>query len=105
VLSLARVADVLVTGDTSIKHLAALTPIRIVEIALGSSDIERTGAYKDGSLIISSRESCVPCRHSAPCHRDHHACAAKLDPQAVGLAIAKFTEKDWSSLQLLAQEY
>jgi len=44
VLSLARVADVLVTGDTSIKHLAALTPIRIVEIALGSSDIERTGA-------------------------------------------------------------
>lgn len=105
VLSLMRVSDVLVTGDTSIKHLAALTSIRIVEIALGSSDIERTGAYKDGALIISSRESCVPCRHSAPCHRDHHACAQRLDSQAVGLAIAKYVEKDWASIHLLAHEY
>lgn len=105
VFSLLQVADVIVTGDTSIKHLANLTPTRIVEIAVGSADISRTGAYKNGSLLISSRESCAPCPHSSPCHRDHHACAAKIDAQAVGLAISKFIQKDWMSLKVLAREY
>jgi hypothetical protein len=105
VYSLMHLTDLIVTGDTSIKHLAALTPIRVVEIALGSADRERTGAYKDGALILSSRERCAPCPHSQPCHRDSHACAEHLDPVLVGMAIGKYLQRDWAALKTLAQEY
>jgi ADP-heptose:LPS heptosyltransferase len=41
-------SHLLITTDTSIKHLAAAAPIRVLELSLGSSDFERTGVYTHG---------------------------------------------------------
>lgn len=47
-------AALLVTGDTSIKHLAAQIGTPIVEIALGGSDPLKTGAFSANSLVLHS---------------------------------------------------
>lgn len=45
-------AALLVTGDTSIKHLAAQQGTPIVELALGPSDPTKTGAFSTNSLVL-----------------------------------------------------
>lgn len=42
-LGILRVSELLLTGDTSIKHLACGTDCKIIEIAIGSSDYRKTG--------------------------------------------------------------
>lgn len=44
-------AALLVTGDTSIKHLAAQVGTPLIEIALGNSDPMKTGAYANDVLV------------------------------------------------------
>ncbi len=97
--------DVLVSGDTSIKHLAAFTSIRTIEIALGSSDFRKTGALKPDSLILGSAEACAPCHHEAACHRERHFCSENLAADLVGLSLGRFLHKDWSGLRVIAEEY
>ncbi|MES2856058.1 MAG: glycosyltransferase family 9 protein, partial [Bdellovibrionota bacterium] len=53
-------SSLLLTGDTSIKHLASGIGTPIVEIVLGGSDASRTGAYRHGSIVVRSREACAP---------------------------------------------
>lgn len=103
--SVLKVARLLITGDTSIKHLAcqALTPV--VEVSLGSSDGFRTGAYADGSIIIQSRETCAPCIHSRPCHRDRHACAERIPAEAVALVASEVYEGRTFQLKTIAEEF
>src|SRR5690606_15633205 len=96
--------DLLLTGDTSIKHLAANTDIRIVEIALGSSIPSQTGVYKPDSLIIVPQTECRPCSHSANCHKPSHCCAEDLAPVLVASAIHNFIECNWSELHKLGDE-
>nr|HMN67766.1 glycosyltransferase family 9 protein [Bdellovibrionales bacterium] len=50
-------ADLLITGDTSIKHLANAPAIRVLELCLGPSDPRRTGIYKENSLILQGQIS------------------------------------------------
>lgn len=83
VVSLLESAEILVTGDTSIKHFASASPTRVIEIAAGSADAYRTGSWKSGDFIISSQEACAPCGHSELCHRTTHACANAVSPAAV----------------------
>ncbi|KYG67222.1 lipopolysaccharide heptosyltransferase-I [Bdellovibrio bacteriovorus] len=45
-------AALLVTGDTSIKHLAAQAGTPIVELAIGPSDPIKTGAFSANSLVL-----------------------------------------------------
>lgn len=104
-LALLNVSDLLITGDTSIKHLASGTPISIFEIAIGSSDYKKTGVYKPGSLILKSNEPCSPCQHSAACHRESHLCASQIPSELIALAASKFLHHDWLALQVLAEEY
>lgn len=103
--SLLKMARLLVTGDTSIKHLACQAGTPVVEISLGSSDALRTGAYADGSLIIQTKESCAPCVHSRPCHRDRHACAEKIPAEAVALIAGEIYEGRNFQLKAIADEY
>ncbi|HRO66570.1 MAG TPA: glycosyltransferase family 9 protein, partial [Pseudobdellovibrionaceae bacterium] len=44
-------AALLVTGDTSVKHLAVQAGVPLLEIALGSADPEKTGAYAHGAWV------------------------------------------------------
>ena len=103
--SLLRSASLLITGDTSIKHLANATGVPILELSLGSSDYRRTGAYRAGSLILQPAVACSPCPHSAPCSRATHECAAGIAPDAVSAAAHHHLSGDWLSLRELAREY
>jgi ADP-heptose:LPS heptosyltransferase len=78
VVSLLEVCDLVITGDTSIKHMASASPATVFEIAAGSADPFRTGPWKHGDFVIASREACRPCGHSEKCHRTTHACTDTL---------------------------
>lgn len=82
-LSLLEEVDLLVTGDTSIKHIASASSVPVIELILGSADAHRTGSWKNGDWMIRSKESCAPCGHSEKCHRGSHACAEGLRPTVV----------------------
>lgn len=103
-------AEVCISLDTGIKHLAAAagTP-RIVELVLGSSDFKRTAAYSSRSLILRSLESCQPCAHSKICHRtansDERPCAIRMNPTMVASLSAQFCRGDVMSLRQAAREY
>ncbi|MEQ1875773.1 MAG: glycosyltransferase family 9 protein [Bdellovibrionia bacterium] len=104
-LSIVKRARLLLTGDTSIKHLAAATDTQIVELSLGSRDYRKTGAYKPGSVILQPHEECAPCPHSSPCSRSSHACAETLSSELVSLVIDKLTAGRPNELRLLAREF
>lgn len=103
--SLLQRAELLVTGDTSIKHLACASRVPIIELSLGSSDFRRTGVYKAASLIIKPRVPCMPCKHSSSCHRPSHECAEKLSPELVGLMMVHTLKGQKENFALLAREW
>lgn len=73
----------LVTLDTSIKHLATYSGIGILEIAVGSSNPLETGAYQEGVQILRSTSSCSPCKHSKACPYDTYHCHESITPMRV----------------------
>lgn len=81
-------ASLLITGDTFVKHLAAKNGVQILELALGSSDPFRTGAYIKQAVIIQPKPECSPCSHAQNCKMSQHLCASMLDVDSV----AKVTE-------------
>lgn len=104
-LSLLRRADLLLTGDTSIKHLASVTNIPVVELCLGSSDFRKTGIYRKGNVIVQSKVPCAPCSHLSACEQAQHLCAERLSPAAVALVATSCLTRDWNSLKVVAEEF
>lgn len=80
---LLREASLLITGDTSIKHLAASVGTPILELALGSANPERTGAFQDGAVLLQGAVPCAPCPHSSPCRKLSHLCGEALSVETV----------------------
>lgn len=80
-------AALLVTGDTSIKHLAAQIGTPLVELVLGSSDPVKTGAYADNARAVISQVACAPCSHSGACSQSSHLCAEDLTVEKVFAAV------------------
>jgi ADP-heptose:LPS heptosyltransferase len=89
VVSLFEACDLVITGDTSIKHIASASSATVFELAVGSADPFRTGPWKHGDFVVASRESCRPCGHSEKCHRETHACSETVASHEVaGLVLA-----------------
>lgn len=84
-------AALLVTGDTSIKHLAAQLGTPIVELVLGSSDEVKTAAFTPFSHTVTSSVPCAPCNHSKACHQLSHLCSEDISVGRVFAAV-------WDSL-------
>lgn len=106
-LSLMDQSELIVTGDTSIKHLACGSQVPVIELSLGSSDPRKTGIYKPGSLILQSRVSCSPCAHASPCSQKVHECALSIEPEAIAVAMSMKLNKNinpTSALQLFSHE-
>lgn len=80
-------AALLVTGDTSIKHLAAQYGTPVVELALGSSDWTKTAAFSEGARILSGNTACAPCGHSMKCSQKSHLCAEAISVDQVFAAV------------------
>ncbi len=55
-LALLNRSQLLITGDTSIKHLANASSVKVLELSIGWSDWRRTGVYKPDSLILRAAE-------------------------------------------------
>lgn len=103
--SLVKRARLVVSLDTSIKHLAANAGTPILEICLGSSDPYRTGAYADGTVIVKSRELCAPCVHAKPCHREKKFCALGIPSEAVAMIAGEMFEGRGFQIRSIADEY
>ena len=101
-LSLLDRARVLITGDTSIKHLACFTGVRILELSLGPSDVRRTGAFKPGSFILQSPAACAPCGHAAGCSQLRLVCADEIDAKTVAQVADHLTRGEESMIEALA---
>jgi ADP-heptose:LPS heptosyltransferase len=104
-LSLLKRARVLLTGDTSIKHLASAARTPVIELSIGSSDYRRTGSYLQGSLILQSREVCAPCVHSSPCHREAQFCATRISAECVALVLSEVFSGTQHQLKTIAEEF
>lgn len=81
-------SELLITGDTSIQHLAASAGCPILSLFLGGADVTKTAPYCDGAYLLKSLETCQPCWHSDPCSREQHFCSINLQSDDV-LNIAK----------------
>ncbi|WP_413586345.1 glycosyltransferase family 9 protein [Bdellovibrio sp. HCB274] len=77
----------LVTGDTSIKHLSAQMGIPTVELVLGSSDWTKTAAFSEQSQVIASKAACSPCAHSQACSQKSQICAEDISVDQVFAAV------------------
>lgn len=97
-------AALLITGDTSIKHLAAHHDLPILELALGSSQPLQVGAYSNNSVILQSRVSCGPCPHSEKCSQASHRCGEKLPVSAVYEAARMLLNLDRPAWESFAQK-
>lgn len=104
-LSLLQEGRLLISADTAIKHIAAATQIPIVELCLGSSDPYRTGAYRDNVFIVKSKESCSPCVHSRPCHREQHFCAINTTTEALVSIASSVYSKNTHLIKVVAEEF
>jgi ADP-heptose:LPS heptosyltransferase len=77
--------SLLITVDTSIKHLACYVSSRILEVSLGSSNPFKTGPYQENSIVLHSSRQCAPCSHSEACPYEHRLCTEDIDPHLVAL--------------------
>ena len=94
-----------VSVDTSIKHLAGAIGMRVIELALGSSDPRKTGVYSEGSIVIKSRVDCAPCSHIKTCSKASYLCEESIDPEMLSMVTHEYLRGSWPSLRVLAEEY
>ncbi len=117
---LLKKAQLLVTLDTAIKHLATWTQTPIIEVALGSSNPKETGAYQEGAWILKPSVPCNPCSHSQKCTQAHFICQNAITVQHLQNAmlskltgdhthrpeciqVVEQTKEGWWSLQPISQ--
>lgn len=104
-LTLLKRAQLLITGDTGIKHLASLTRCPVLELSLGPSDLRKTGVYSSGNWIIQSNESCAPCPQGQACPHLNHPCEKKISPQLVALVADRILKKEFQDMGFIASEF
>lgn len=80
---LLKQARLLITGDTSIQHLAAQQGCSILSLFLGSADPRKTAPWQEGAWVIQGQAACAPCSHSSPCFQSEHLCANSVSVQSV----------------------
>ncbi len=103
-LSLIRKSQLLITGDTAIKHLASATDTPVLELALGSSKIFETGAFHSQAIVIEANVACAPCIHSVPCHYPIHVCSSYLVPQIIARIAYAILKNDNSLISEAARD-
>lgn len=104
-LSLIKGAAALVTGDTSIMHLAALAGTSIVEVSIGSSNFDFTGPYCENAILVQAKISCAPCGHSTPCKEKSHLCAEKVSAAGVASTVLAKLDGSLFDLRAVASEF
>ena len=76
-------ASMLVTGDTSLQHMAVAKACPVVSLFLGSADPFKTAPRQQGAWILQGAAKCAPCSHASPCSQASHLCAEALSVEMV----------------------
>lgn len=84
---LVQKADIFITLDTSIKHLANDSSGIVVELSLGSSDYKKQSIYRSGSIILAPVDQCYPCAPKVVCPKIQRTCFMGITPTDVMNAI------------------
>ncbi len=101
--SIIKKSELLISVDTGIKHLASATSTPVLELALGSSDFQKTGIYQSNALIVSGQASCRPCTHSSTCGRPSHVCEEGWNWTLLAQVTEGLMNKNWKSINALMQ--
>lgn len=80
----------LVSGDTSMVHLAAVGGAGIIQLALGSSSPDRTGPFASGAWMLESTVACAPCPARGACHQPSHRCEEEISSGVVAGLVAAY---------------
>lgn len=76
-------ASLLVSGDTSIQHLAAEVGCPVVSIFIGSADVQKTAPYIKNAMLVQANTDCYPCKHSESCYQSSHLCSASVTVEEI----------------------
>lgn len=76
-------ARLLISGDTSIAHLAAEVRTPTIVLSLGSSDYSKTMPWCHGNWVLTAEVACSPCPHSSKCTQPTHLCGESLRVSSV----------------------
>lgn len=76
-------ASLLVSGDTSAVHMAALAGTPVLGLYLGPANPMKTGPRLEGARVLWSDPGCAPCSHRGACGRETHVCSENLRPERV----------------------
>ena len=101
--SIIKSSQLLISVDTGIKHLASSTSTPVLELALGSSDFQKTGIYQSHALIVSGQASCRPCGHASACSRPSHVCEEGWNWTLLARVTEEYLNKNWRGIQALMQ--
>ena len=83
-------AKLLITGDTSIQHLAASVGTPTIALHLGSADPAKTSPWLLGSQVLQGSSACSPCRHSDKCFQPQHLCGDNLTVSSVAHQVQSY---------------
>lgn len=73
----------IVSGDTSVIHFAALESIPTFGIYLGSANRYKTPPRQAESPIMTGNVPCYPCPHRSPCTQATHKCGEAVNQKDV----------------------
>lgn len=89
-------ASLIVSGDTSIIHLAATSQTPIVGLYLGPANAKKTGPRQKSATILEAQVECSPCFHSQTCSQKRHLCSEQLTEEIVLEGIMRQLEQDFN---------
>ena len=87
-------SNLLVTLDTSIKHLAVYSKTPTLEISVGSSHPNKTAGYQEGNYIFSSNSECRPCSHHSSCQFERNICQDVITDKPIYDFVSCWLEKN-----------
>jgi ADP-heptose:LPS heptosyltransferase len=87
--SLLKQSRLVLSLDTSIKHMASAAGVPVIELCLGPSDERKTGVYCEDALILKPQA----------------AGGLKNNSEIPALVIHHYLKLDWGGLRTIAKEY
>lgn len=86
--SLLKKSCLFIGHDSMVGHMAALTDTPSITISLGSVRLEETTPYLNGSLVLSPRINCFPCRPQTKCQL--YECHQNISYQSLNFIISEY---------------
>lgn len=73
-----QAADLVISADTFVLHLAAQMQKDIIAYYLGPANAFRTYPLRPGAQLFWSNSACAPCSHVGVCHQSQYLCKQEI---------------------------